>query len=36
MQGIIDIMDRSLPYDDLPGTYTVQGITYKVMRNNFV
>ncbi len=31
MQGIIDIMDRSLPYDDLPGTYTVQGITYKVM-----
>nr|WP_319775816.1 hypothetical protein [uncultured Sphaerochaeta sp.] len=31
MQGIITIMDRSLPYDDEEGMYTVDGIPYKVM-----
>ncbi|WP_319758550.1 hypothetical protein [uncultured Sphaerochaeta sp.] len=31
MQGVITIMDRSLPYDDKAGTYTVDGISYQVM-----
>jgi beta-galactosidase beta subunit len=31
MQGIITIMDRSIPYNDEPGTYTVDGISYQVM-----
>ena len=31
MQGIITIMDRSLPYDDKAGSYTVDGISYQVM-----
>ncbi|MGE4453970.1 MAG: YhcH/YjgK/YiaL family protein [Sphaerochaeta sp.] len=31
MQGIITIMDRSLPYQEEPGTYTVDGISYEVM-----
>ncbi len=31
MQGLITILDRSLPYDDEPGSYTVDGITYEVV-----
>ncbi len=31
MQGIITIMDRSIPYDNEEGTYTVDGISYHVM-----
>ncbi len=31
MQGIITIMDRSFPYDDEPGIYTVDDISYQVM-----
>lgn len=31
MQGIITIMDRSIPYDEVQGSYRVDGISYEVM-----
>lgn len=30
MQAVIDILDRSIPYDDEPGEHQVDGVSYKV------
>ncbi|HKM06321.1 MAG TPA: hypothetical protein VJ869_04970 [Sphaerochaeta sp.] len=31
LQRVIGIMDRSLPYQDEPGTYQIDGVSYEVL-----